>query len=41
MLGVAREGLERDLTWSKQKCDGIRQAEMRLQSAFERVAAGQ
>ena len=41
MLSVARERLDNDLTWCKQKRDDMGQAEVRLQSAFEHVATGQ
>jgi len=38
MLSVARQRLDNDLMWSKQKREGIRQAEARLQSTFDKVA---
>ena len=37
MLNVARERLDHDLMWSKQKREGVRAAEARLQYAFDKV----
>jgi len=38
LLKMARERLDNDLMWSKQKREGVRAAEARLQSAFGKVA---
>jgi argininosuccinate lyase len=37
MLDLARERLDNDLVWSKQKREGVRAAEARLQYAFDKV----